>query len=146
MGSRVVAVCATVLIFAAGCRSGAAQRRHLSSPNPLERAKAVVQLAETGDRVAVHKLVELLEDPDRAVRMYTILALTRLCGRDYGYKYYKPEAERAAAVRRWRAALRNGEIVVRAVPPGPAAAIDQPDRAAVGGSPQGVSERKAPGP
>lgn len=72
-----------------------------------------MRLAEMGDRGAVHPLVELLEDPDRAVRMYTILALTRLCGEDFDYKYYEPEAERAAAVRRWRAALRNGEVTVR---------------------------------
>lgn len=104
---------AWLVLSAAGCQSSAAQRRRLSSRNPLERAQAVVRLAEMGDRGAVHPLVELLEDPDRAVRMYTILALTRLCGEDFDYKYYEPEAERAAAVRRWRAALRNGEVTVR---------------------------------
>jgi HEAT repeat protein len=87
----------------------------------LERALAAVRLAEAGDAGAVHELVDLLEDSDRAVRMYAILALVRLTGADYGYTYYGSDLERAVAVRRWREALRAGEVVVRpraAVPEG----------------------------
>ena len=93
------------------CQSSS--RKELASPNPLERALAAVRLAEAGDAGAVHELVDLLEDSDRAVRMYAILALARLTGEDYGYKYYGSDLERALAVRRWRDALRAGEVVVR---------------------------------
>ncbi len=116
--------------------------------NPLERAQAVVRLAEMGDTSAVHLLVELLEDPDRAVRMYTILALTRLCGEDFDYKYYEPEDRRTAAVRRWRAALRNGEVVVRrAAEPAAGASQTAAAQATGGRAPRGDrDERDAPVP
>jgi hypothetical protein len=106
-----------VALSLAACQSS---RRELSSPNPLERALAIVRLAEAGDASAVHELVDLLEDSDRAVRMYAIMGLRRLCGEDYGYKFYASDAERAAAVRRWRDALRAGEVVVRRRPAAPA--------------------------
>ncbi len=61
----------------AGCTGRAADRQRLRSANPLERAEATVRLAEAGDQEATHKLVDLLDDPDRAVRMYAILALRR---------------------------------------------------------------------
>lgn len=68
-----------------------------------------------GDVESVHTLVNLLEDDDRAVRLVASLALRRLCGDDLGYRYYDPPAQRAAAVQRWRDALRNG---LPARPPG----------------------------
>lgn len=110
--SLVVLVFVTGLLFGGGCSFGS--KTGLSSDYPLERARAVVRLAEAGDRAAVYRLVDLLEDQDRAVRMYSILALERLCGDTFGYRYYQPESKRTEAVRRWRAALRDGEVVVRA--------------------------------
>ncbi len=96
-----------------GCDAAAAQRRELGSGNPLDRARGVVHVSEGHDAKAVHKLVDLLEDQDAAVRMYAILALQRLCGRDYGYHYYENESIRETAVERWRAALRSGELAVQ---------------------------------
>jgi len=102
-------------VLLTGCQ---APRDRLTAAEPLERARAVVALADAGDTAAVQELVNLLEDPDRAVRMYAILGLVRLCGKDYGYKYYGTDVERAAAVGRWRDALRAGEVVVRIRPSG----------------------------
>jgi hypothetical protein len=116
----LVGLACLVAVSLAACQSS---RKELTSPNPLERALAVVRLAEAGDAGAVHELVNLLEDSDRAVRMYAIMGLRRLCGEDYGYRYYESDAERAAAVRRWRDALRAGEVVVRTRP---ATAGDEP--------------------
>lgn len=101
------------LAYLGGCSSSAAKRQQLRSPYPLDRARAAVQLAESGDKEAVDLLIELLNDYDRGVRMYTILALERLCGETYGYDYYGPEPERAAAVARWREARQRGEVTVR---------------------------------
>ena len=98
--------------WAAGC-GGAAPRRELASGNPLDRARGIVKVSERGDLAAVHKLVDLLEDPDAAVRMYAILALRHLCGQDYGFHYYDCAADRAQAILRWRDALRNGELTPR---------------------------------
>ena len=97
-----------------GCNPSGMRREHLVSPYPLDRARAAVQLAEAGDALAVDLLIELLNDRDRGVRMYTILALERLCGQTYGYKYYDREPRRAAAVARWRQARQRGEVTVTA--------------------------------
>jgi hypothetical protein len=96
-----------------GCDRSVGRRQQLASANPLDRAQAAVGTSEAGDLVAVHKLVDLLEDPDDAVRMYAMLALRRLCGEDFGYRYYESAPARAAAVQRWRQALRSGQVVVR---------------------------------
>lgn len=103
-----------MLCSLAGCGSLSAGRRQLYSDNALDRARAVVSVGEARDAEAVHRLVDLLEDRDVAVRMLAINALRRLCGQDYGYRHYDPLIDRAAAVRRWRDALRAGEIVVLA--------------------------------
>ena len=109
---RGLALSAAVWPGLLGCDSGAARRQLLGSGNPLDRAQAVVKVTEARDHEAVHKLVDLLEDPDGAVRMYAIIALRRLCVEDFGYRYYAGSAERATAVRRWREALRAGEVVL----------------------------------
>jgi len=97
----------------------------LRSPSPLERAHAIVRVVESHDIEAVHKLVDLLEDSDRAVRFYAILALRRMCSEDYGYQYYADEHTRAAAVQRWRSALRDGRVIVRPPSDGTAADADE---------------------
>ncbi len=93
-----------------GC---AGPQKNLSSQFPLERARAIVASSDRGDKDAVPKLVELLDDLDPAVRMYSIVALQRLTGQTYGYAYYAPPAERERAIERWREALRKGEVVVQ---------------------------------
>lgn len=93
-----------------GCQSPASRRERLNSTYAPTRARAVVQSAEAGDATAIHKLVDLLEDEDRGVRMYSIVALRRLCGEDYGYRYYDSESERQLAVERWRQAIRDGDV------------------------------------
>ena len=109
------------------CRSTSTQRELLASNNPLDQVTATVWLAERGDAEAVHKLVSLLEDRDRTVRMYAIQALWQLCGRTYGYKFYEPEPSRARAVRQWRNALRAGEVALHP-PPAEDAAVLEPGK------------------
>lgn len=92
---------------------GPPARADLRSGNALDRARGVVAVAEAQDDLAVHKLVDLLDDSDRGVRMYAIMALERLCGEDYGYRYYESAARRAPAVERWREALRKGDVVIK---------------------------------
>jgi len=91
----------------AGCQRGT-RRADLSSRYPLDRARAIVHLTDSGDIEAVQRLVDLLDDDDAAVRMYAILALERLCGETLGYEYHAPRRAREAAIKRWREALRQG--------------------------------------
>jgi HEAT repeat protein len=120
-----------------GCQSSGGDRADITSTYPLDRVRAVVRSAEAGDAEVVDLLIELLDDSDRGVRMYAILALERLCGEDHGYRYYAPEAERAAAIARWRAARQRGEVVVRTTSGQPAEA------GAVGASPAARSEQSS---
>jgi HEAT repeat protein len=112
-----LAAAVTVIACLAGCDQGAVRRRQLSSDNPLDRTEAIVHAYQARDLRAVHKLVALLDDPSDAVRMYAIQALRRLCGVDYGYRYYASAAQRAAAVERWRQALRGGGLTLRPAAP-----------------------------
>ncbi len=103
-----------ILVCLTGClTAGDYYRARLQSTIPLERGQAVVALEETGDPDVVPALIETLEDPDAGVRLLAIQALRRMCGNDYGYRYYHDESRRSAAVERWRDAVRNNEIVVR---------------------------------
>ena len=126
----VAALLAALVVVIQGCTSNAMQRRRLASDYPLDRAQAAVALAQAGDAGAVHRLVELLDDDDRGVRLYTILALERLTGRTYGYVYYASQSERDAAVARWRDALRNGEVVVGGRPKAESLRRSRPTRSA----------------
>ncbi|MBL8879787.1 MAG: hypothetical protein JNG88_11770 [Phycisphaerales bacterium] len=94
----------------AGCQSGEPDRSELRSRSPFERARAAVRVAESGDSTAVHELVDLLQDDDAGVRLYTIEALRRLCGEDFGYRYQAPAPQREGATQAWRAALRDGKV------------------------------------
>jgi HEAT repeat protein len=127
-------MCGVAVLLLCACDGAARQRRQLLSQYPLDRARAAVQLAELGDHSAIHALVNLLEDDDRAVRMYTIVALKRLCGEDHGYHYYDPQPQRAAAVARWRDALRRGAVTARRADAGttPPATRPSPIQAAAG--------------
>lgn len=125
-GMHCVNVSATILrpglaligmVWLFGCQSSGTSRDQITSPYPLDRARAAVACAEAGDAEAVDLLIELLDDHDRGVRMYTILALERLCGEDYGYRYYHPDPERAAAIARWRQARQHGEVTVQTSSP-----------------------------
>jgi hypothetical protein len=98
------------------CQPDAGRRERLRSPNPYDRAAAAIDSGEVRDRDAIHKLVDLLDDTDPAVRMYSILSLKRLCGQDYGYHYYDNDTLRTAAVERWRDALRAGAVTARTEP------------------------------
>lgn len=104
-----------LLLAAAGLLGGCAPpppAAQLSSFNARDRAAAAVALAERGEPQAVHQLIPLLEDSDAAVRMYAILALQRLTGETFGYRFYDDFAERQAAVSRWRDALREGRVTL----------------------------------
>jgi hypothetical protein len=104
---------ATVALFggALSCRKPTSEvRAQLVSGTPAEQARAAVRLAGRQDVESVPDLIRLLDDQDPAVRMYAIMALQDLTGQTYGYKFYASEQERAAAVQRWREALRAGEI------------------------------------
>ena len=74
----------------------------LESPHPTVQIRAAKWAGDNGVPEAVGKLVDMLEDEDRAVRFYAIGSLRRITGEDYGYDYKASAASRAEAVKRWR--------------------------------------------
>jgi len=55
-----------------------------------------------GPAVTLEPLVDALDHRDKAERAAAVASLRRLTGRDLGYAYHAPAAERAEAVGRWR--------------------------------------------
>jgi HEAT repeat protein len=134
------------LVGLAACQSATSHREQLAFGTPVDQVRAAVWLAESGDAEAVHTLVGLLEDRDRTVRMYAILALRRLCGESYGYEYYASETQRQAAVMRWQTALRDGVVTLRTAPAGegPDAGAAPPQDAEPAGPAAGSAARTQP--
>lgn len=108
----VIALLLVGSLVPVGCQSAAPPERAFLSRDAVTRAQAAVHAARDGDPDAARAaaLVGLLGDRDAGVRMYAILSLRRLYGDDLGYRYYDPAALRAAAIERWRDALRDGTI------------------------------------
>lgn len=101
-----------VTALIAGC-GPSGRERELTSRDPIERSRGAIGVANSDDASSLHRLVNLLEDDDPGVRLYAILALRKMTGQDYGYRYYQREIEREAAVARWREALRTGTVQTR---------------------------------
>lgn len=77
------------------------------SPVPAARLHALGQVARTGDRSAIKRIVELLDSDDAAVRLIAILTLERLTGETFGYLHYAPRRGREDSIRKWVNAIRQ---------------------------------------
>lgn len=84
-----------------GCQAQSIQADLLDS-DPSRKIPAIKAAADHGDKSKAKHLVDDLESDDPAVRLYSIHALKDLTGRTFGYRYYDEDAQRAAAVVRWR--------------------------------------------
>ncbi len=74
---------------------------HLNSPTPIFRIRAAKWAGDNKNTEAVGPLVNLLKDEDRSVRLYSIEALKRITGNDFGYKVQDAPAKRAKAIAKW---------------------------------------------
>ena len=101
-----------ILILAAGAAScgPSASKAGLDSPVSSVRIDAIARAADTNDRTAIPKLVELLNSDDIVVRFTAIGALTRLTGRTYDFAADAPAPQRREAIDRWVAAVKSGEF------------------------------------
>ena len=93
-------------LWSVGCHMvGTEYRRQIQSEDPGRRVEAIIHAGEIRDQHAVPLLVDRLEDEDEGARMFAILSLKKITGKDMGYNYYQPANLRSQAVRRWRAWL-----------------------------------------
>jgi HEAT repeat protein len=97
---------AAIVVILAGCSDPLLDRTpqlsDLDNPNPMIKIMAIKWAGERRMSSAVPQLVNLLEDEDRSVRLYSIQALQRITGTDCGYDYKDPADVRAEAVKCWR--------------------------------------------
>ena len=77
------------------------------SPMPAAKLHALSQVARTGDRSALKRVVELLDSDDAAVRLLAISTLAHLTGETFGYRHYAPRGEREDSIQKWVNAIRQ---------------------------------------
>ena len=77
----------------------------LESPDPVVRIMAVKWAGDNKVSSAVPQLVNFLQHEDESVRFYSIEALRRITGTDYGFDYKAAGHLRAVAVKRWQKSL-----------------------------------------
>lgn len=106
MRGRTLWPCTAVLsaaIVISGCGKGGERvRTSIQSPVAAERIRAIRVFVQNANMDAIPQIVDRLDDEDPAVRFVAIVGLERLTGRRLGYRYGGADADRAAAVSRWR--------------------------------------------
>ena len=71
------------------------------------RVRAAVMAGNQRDEEAVPLLIDRLSDIDPDVRLFSGMALTKITGKDFGWRAYAPRAERDQAIVRWRDWLKQ---------------------------------------
>ncbi|MCP4710218.1 MAG: HEAT repeat domain-containing protein [Planctomycetes bacterium] len=80
---------------------------NLESIDPATRIRAIKWAGENKVHNAIPLLVDRLQEQDRTVRFYAIMALRRITGDDLGFDYKADPAQRAEAVKKWRQSLNH---------------------------------------
>ena len=81
----------------------------IDSEDPDQHIKAIERDVALRDDRDVPTMVHDLDDPDPAIRFYSVQGLRRLSGGDqFGYQFWDDADARKPAVNRWRAWLAAG--------------------------------------
>lgn len=90
----------------AGCHEPTGPRT-IANPDSTVKIQAIKRAAEEKDRAQTAEMVASLESDDPAVRLYAIQGLQRLCGQDFGYRFYAEPEQRRPAVEKWKQWLND---------------------------------------
>lgn len=93
-----------------GCAAPAVEPSY-RDPTPEAQLDAIRQSAQRKDMQDVPALVECLWSDDPAVRMAAIEALKRITGTTLDYRAAATPSERAPAVERWKAWVREHHLL-----------------------------------
>jgi PBS lyase HEAT-like repeat len=85
-----------------GSQAHAIVARQISDKSPVVRYEAASALLQFQDVSGIPILIGFLEDADRRIRFKSFQALEGFTKQNFGYDFGAPEADRAAAVERWR--------------------------------------------
>lgn len=110
-GSATAAVSAVMACLAWGGCQAPRGPLVVGSPDPAVNVPAMVEAARKRRTADATRLVEQLESPDPAVRLFAIRTLAELYdGQTLGYRHFDPPAVRREAVARWRSKLGLVEV------------------------------------
>ena len=101
-----------IILIVAGCSSPLDRKPQLSdldNPNSMIKIMAIKWAGDNKLSSAVPQLVDLLQDEDRSVRLYSICSLRLITGTDCGYDYKAAAHVRAVAIKCWRQFLRTDQ-------------------------------------
>lgn len=96
-----------IMILLWGCAASerAVSLSDMNNPDPTVRIRAIKWAGENKLDSALPRLVDLLQDEDRAIRYYAIAALRHITGTDHGYDFKSDARTRSEAIKRWQAEL-----------------------------------------
>jgi hypothetical protein len=101
MINRVQIVLALTVVTAGGCLAPHGPPT-VYNPDPVAKIPAIETAVAHHDLSVAPQLVHDLDNDDPAIRFYSIDALHKLTGEDFGYRYYDPADQRHPAVMKWR--------------------------------------------
>jgi hypothetical protein len=87
---------------APGCAGVGRAPAVITSNDPASKIPAIKQAVDARESETAPQLVRSLASEDPAVRFYAIRGLLTLTGETFGYVWYADDAERAAAVQKWK--------------------------------------------
>lgn len=93
---------APLALMSAGCSVAPKNFRKISDPAPIVRARSVSLGDQLPQQTVVPALIDRLEDKDPVVRLAAHEELKKGTGRTFGFIPWGTDADRAAAVQRWR--------------------------------------------
>lgn len=90
-------------------------RPDFNSAEPAARNAAIVEAARANDKSRIPDLIRMLKSDDPATRLLAAETLESITGQTMGYDAEASEAEREAAIGRWRAwdRIRASEASIR---------------------------------
>jgi hypothetical protein len=128
-----IALLAATTLPCGGCGLAPHSFRKMQPTAPVERARTIGQGRGVSDPQVVPALISRLDDEDPVVRLTASEELRKRTGRDFGFVPWAGDAERSAAIARWRAWLTAppvpaGSIQAPQLPPAPAQAATRRKR------------------
>ena len=98
-----------IIVIGCDCPKKIGGLADLENPDPTIRIRAIKWAGKYQVHDAVPLLVDRLQEQDRSVRFFAILALKRITGDDLGFDYKADASCRARAVEKWRQSLITNE-------------------------------------
>jgi hypothetical protein len=100
----------SLLTTLAGC-SAFTGPRNVTNVDPAVKIPEIRRAVDEDDRSVLPQLIEDLDSPDPAIRLYAIEGLRRLTGETFGYDWIDPDrSTRQEPIERWKQYMQSKPI------------------------------------